>query len=135
MIKIGDKAIIEKQFTQEEVVSYARSSGDSNPVHFDTAYAKQTVFEKPIVHGLLAAGLFGGLLGSELPGNGTIHLGQEIRFLKPVFVGEKVKACIEVIQIREDKPIITFKCHMEKSDGSVAMEGKAVVMYKGSIFK
>jgi len=135
MIRTGDKAAIEKRFSQEEVIAYAKSSNDNNPVHFDQDYAKKTVFEKPIVHGMLAASLFGGLLGSELPGKGTIHLGQELKFINPVMVGEKVLATIEVIHIREDKPVYTFDCQLTKEDGSVAIRGTAVVIYRGEVFK
>ena len=133
-IKVGDTASVTKAFSQEEVTAYAKSSLDNNPVHYDLDYASKTFFKKPIVHGLFAAGLFGGLFGSKLPGRGTIHLGQELKFTKPVFVGEAVTAKIEIISIRDDKPIITFNCVIFKEDSSIAIEGKAVVMYKGEIF-
>jgi acyl dehydratase len=133
-IKIGNTTSIKKVFTKEEVIRYATSSMDENPVHFDENYASKTFFKKPIVHGLFAASLFGGLLGSKLPGRGTIQLGQELKFIKPVFVGEAVTALIEVVAIREDKPIITFNCVLIKEDTSIAIEGKAVVMYKGEVF-
>ncbi|MCK9612726.1 MAG: MaoC family dehydratase [Bacteroidales bacterium] len=135
MIKQGDKAAIEKIFSQEEVIAYAKSSNDNNPVHFDPDYAEKTPFAKPIVHGMLAASLFGGLLGSDLPGKGTIHLGQELKFIKPVMVGEKVLATIEVTHIREDKPVFTFDCILTKEDGSVAIQGTAVVIFRGEVFK
>ena len=133
-IRIGDKATLRKKFTQEEVIAYAKSSLDENPVHFDMDYASKTVFKKPIVHGLFAASLFGGLLGSKLPGKGTIHLGQELKFIKPIFIGEQVTATIEIIDIRNDKPIVTFNCYILKENNSIAIEGKAIVMYKGEFF-
>jgi acyl dehydratase len=133
-IKIGDKCSVSKYFSQEEVMSYAKLSLDNNPVHFDTNYAVKTMFKRPIVQGLLVASLFGGLLGSKIPGIGTIHLGQDLKFFKPVFVGEKVVATIEVISIRDDKPVITFLCQIIKEDMSVAIEGKAIVIYKGRYF-
>lgn len=132
--KLGEKSSFTKTFNQEEVIAYAKSSMDENPVHFDKEYARKTYFKKPIVHGLFVASLFGGLLGSRLPGKGTIHLGQDLKFIQPVFVGEKVTASIEIIHIREDKPIITFRCILVKEDTSVAIEGNAVVIYKGELF-
>ena len=132
--RIGDKVSLTKSFSQEEVMEYAKSSMDENPLHYDETYSQKTFFKKTIVHGLFAASLFGGLLGSKLPGRGTIHLGQELKFIKPIFVGEMVTATIEIIAIRDDKPVITVNCVMVKEDNSIAIEGKAVVIYKGEIF-
>ena len=133
-LSIGDIAEIEKFFSEEEVILYAKISNDSNPIHFDINYASQTSFKKPIVHGLLVASLFGGLLGTHLPGKGTIHLGQDLKFLAPVYVGEKVKAIIKIINIRKDKPIITFSSNCIKENGETAITGKSVVYYKGPFF-
>jgi enoyl-CoA hydratase len=133
-IMVGDTASQTKTFSQEEVTSYAKSSMDNNPVHYDLAYASKTYFKKPIVQGLFVSSLFGGLLGSKLPGRGTIHLGQTLKFVKPVFVGETVTAKIEVTNVRDDKPVITFKCVIFKEDSTVAIEGESVVMYKGEVF-
>lgn len=130
MIKVGEKASITKKFSQEEVDNYSKLSNDNNPLHNDLTYAAKTIFQKPIVQGLLVSSLFGGLLGSKNPGHGTIHLGQNLRFMKPVYIDENIKASIELIRIRKDKPILTFKCIVEKEDNSVAITGEAVVMYK-----
>ena len=134
-LNIGDFAEIEKIFSQEEVIIYAKMSNDTNPIHFDNNYASQTSFKKPIVHGLLVASLFGGLLGTQLPGKGTIHLGQDLKFLAPVYVGEKVKANIEIIHIRKDKPIITCSSICTKENGEIAITGESVIYYKGPFFK
>jgi enoyl-CoA hydratase len=133
-MNIGQKASVSKVFYPEEVKSFALSSEDSNPVHLDQVYASKTIFKRPIVHGMLAASLFGGLLGSELPGTGTIYLGQTLKFLKPNFVGDKIKAEIEIINIREDKPIYTFATRCYNSNGEITIDGEAVVMYKGETF-
>ena len=132
---IGQKANTIKAFTQEEVIEYAKISGDTNPIHFDEEHAKLTKFGKPIVPGLLVASLFGGLLGSKLPGNGTIHIAQTLSFKKPVFINENVNAVIEILSIREDKPIITFKVNCIKENGDIAITGESVVMYNGEFFK
>jgi 3-hydroxybutyryl-CoA dehydratase len=132
---IGDKASIKKTFSQEEIKSYSESSMDNNPIHYDFVFASKTIFKKPIVQGMLAASLFGGLLGSVLPGKGTIHLGQELKFLLPIFVDELVIATIIISEIRKDKPIIVFNCQIFKEDGRIATEGKAIVMYKGEYFR
>ena len=131
---IGMQARTEKVFNQEEVIAYSKTSGDINPIHYDPKYASKTIFKYPIVQGLLVTSLFGGLLGTTIPGPGTIHLGQNVRFSKPIFVGEKVLAEIELIAKRDDKQILTFKSLIYKENGEVAITGEEVVMFKGEIF-
>jgi acyl dehydratase len=129
-LNIGDNAFIIKRFSTENVKDYLALSGDTNPIHYDKEYALTTPFRSCIVPGLLVGSLFGGLLGSKLPGNGTIHIGQTMYFKKPVFVDEVIKATIEIINIRIDKPIITFSTVCHKGDGTIAIEGEAVVKYE-----
>lgn len=126
-IKLGQKAQIEKSFIENEVLTYTNSSGDTNPIHSDEKYASTTIFKKRIVPGLQVSSLFGGLLGSKLPGKGTIHLGQTLSFKKPVYINEKVTAIIEVVNIRLDKPIVTFKTVCYNSNNELAIEGEAIV--------
>lgn len=125
--KIGQKAEVYKSFNQDDVLNYIRCSGDNNPIHYDIDYADKSIFHGRIVPGLQVASLFGGLLGSKLPGEGTIHLGQTLSFKEPVFIGEMVKAEIEVMHIRQDKPIITFKTTCYKANSDIAVTGEAVV--------
>src|SRR5690606_18454710 len=120
--KVGDKASCKKIFTKEEVLNYALTCNDQNPIHLDQDFASKSIFKKNIVHGMLTASLFGGLLGTTLPGQGTIHLGQSLKFIKPVFVDEMIEAIIEIINIREDKPIITFRTYVLNSSGEVVLE-------------
>lgn len=128
---IGAKASVQKQFSLQEVEYYCKAiSGDSNPIHFDTAFAGDSVFGKCIVPGIMTTSLFGGLLGSELPGKGTIHLGQTSKFLLPVFVDEAITALIELIDIRKDKPIYTFRTKIVNSLQKTVLTGEAVVKYE-----
>ncbi|UCB55985.1 MAG: MaoC family dehydratase [Thiotrichales bacterium] len=125
--QVGDKSTLSKAFTQSEVEEFAKISLDDNPVHLDKEYAESTAFGQPIVHGLLVASLFSGLIGARLPGHGSVYLGQNISFKAPVFINEKIEASVEVVHVREDKPILTLKTLCVKSDGTVAIEGEAVV--------
>jgi len=134
-LSVGNHESTKKVFTQEEVNLYTKTSGDSNPIHYDLEYAKMTPFNKPIVPGLQVASLFGGLLGSKLPGKGTIHLAQTLQFLKPVYINEEVKATIKIVSIRSDKPVITFEVTCVKDNGEIALTGESVVIYKGEYFK
>ena len=126
-IKVGDKATLSKTFTESDVECFAKISLDDNPIHLNREYAEKTVFGQRIVHGLLVASLLSGLMGGKFPGHGTVYLGQSLNFMAPVYIDEKVEASVEVIKIREDKPIITLKTRCVKSDGTLAIDGEAVV--------
>ena len=126
-IKIGDKATLRKAFSKSEVECFAKISLDDNPIHLDREYSEGTVFGQPIVHGILVASLLSGLMGGKFPGHGTVYLGQTLKFMAPVYINEEVVASVEVVKIREDKPIITLKTQCVKSDGTIALEGEAVV--------
>ena len=125
--KVGDKATLSKTFTENEVKCFAEISLDDNPIHLDREYAEGTLFGQRIVHGILVASLLSGLMGGKFPGYGTVYLGQSLIFKAPVYIDEEVEASVEVIKIREDKPIITLKTKCVKSDGTVVLEGEAVV--------
>jgi enoyl-CoA hydratase len=125
--KVGDKSTLVKAFTEGEVEQFAKISFDDNPVHLNKEYAENTIFGQRIVHGLLVTSLFSGLIGGKLPGHGSVYLGQSIRFKSPVFINEKVEASVEVVKVREDKPIVTLRTLCLKSDGTIAIEGEAVV--------
>jgi acyl dehydratase len=127
-MKVGDKASLSKEFSKEEVLMFSKSTMDENPIHFDEAYASNSRFKKCIVQGPMVISLVGGVLGSTLPGNGTIYLSQFTKFLKPVFIGDNVTANVEVLKIREDKPIITLRTWVENQYGDCVIDGEAVVM-------
>lgn len=129
-INIGQSASVRKSFTEEEVNAFANLSLDFNPVHLDPEYASHTVFGKQIVHGVLVSSLFSGLLGKKLPGEGTIYLGQNLKFKKPIFIDQPVTAKVEVKAIREDKPIITLETTCVDENEEVLVSGEAVVMYE-----
>jgi enoyl-CoA hydratase len=125
--EIGQKASLTKRFGAAEVEAFAGLSEDFNPLHLDSAFAATTPFEQPIVHGMLLASLFSGLLGQQLPGKGTVYLGQSLSFKQPVFVGDEVTAEVEIIALRADKPIITLATRIVTTAGAFAVTGEAVV--------
>jgi len=126
-MKIGDRVSLSKVFTEEDVKQFATISTDTNPIHLDESYAAATAFGTRIVHGMLIASLFSGLIGVELPGEGSVYLGQSLRFKTPVPLGEQVAASVEIVKIREDKPIVTLRTICLNSAGQVVVEGEAVV--------
>jgi len=126
-LKVGDKATVVKIFTDEDVLDFSNLSLDKNPIHLDQSFAEKSIFGKKIVHGMLVASLFSGLLGMKLPGEGSIYLGQSLSFTAPIYIGDKVTATVEIIKIRPDKPIVTLRTFCVNSEGLVVVEGEAVV--------
>lgn len=127
-LKIGQKASITKKFTKEEVLSFSRLTFDTNPIHLNCEYASTTRFKKPIVQGPMVVSLIGGILGSYLPGPGSIYIHQETSFLKPLFIDEVVTAWVEVVHIREDKPVVTLKNWIEKENGEIVLKGTSIIL-------
>ena len=125
--QIGQKASLEKTFTDEDVKTFARISLDSNPVHLNDEYAESTIFKGRIVHGFLSGSLISAVIGTILPGEGTIYLNQTMNFRKPVRIGENIKATVEIIGIKEEKNILTLNTYCENELGEIVIEGSAVV--------
>ncbi|HBT4573101.1 MaoC family dehydratase [Klebsiella pneumoniae] len=125
---IGQKASFEKTITESDVLLFSGISGDINPVHINDMVAKQSIFGKRIAHGVLVSGLTSAVLGMQLPGEGTIYLGQDNKFRRPVFIGDTVKATCEVIEINLAKNIAKFSTTTTNQNNEVVIEGIAVVM-------
>lgn len=126
-MKLGESYLIEKRFTDQDVRNYAKLCGDINPIHLDDQIAKESIFKKRVVHGMLTASLFSTIIGNFLPGNGSIYLGQNCDFIKPVFLEEKVKAKLTLIE-KKEKNIVIFKTEVFNESGIKVVDGQAVVM-------
>ncbi len=126
-LNVGDKASLSKAFSEEEVFQFANISTDKNPLHLDTTFGETSIFGQRVVHGMLVASLFSGIIGMTLPGEGSIYLGQSLTFKAPVAIDEKVTASVEIINIRADKPIVTLRTICTNSKGMAVIEGEAVV--------
>lgn len=127
-LAVGDKASRTRTITDDDIKLFAQVSGDDNPVHLDEDYAADTQFGKRIAHGMLTVGMISAILGNDLPGHGTIYLGQEVKFRAPVFIGDTVTATVECIKYREDKRIATFSTTVTNQDGTTVIKGEAVVI-------
>lgn len=127
-LEIGVTASRTRTITAEDVENFAKVSGDTNPVHLDEAYAATTRFGKRIAHGMLTVSMVSAILGNDLPGVGTIYLGQDVKFKAPVYIGDEITVTIELVKYREDKRIATFSTTATGPDGTVVMEGEAVVI-------
>lgn len=125
---VGDEVQIEVQVTEEMVVQYAEVTGDKNPVHLDEEYAKTTRFGRRIAHGMLSAGFISQALAMHL-GPGGIYLGQTLKFLNPVFIGDLLEIKLKVLSIREEKGIgVVETLVIKKLTGETCVKGEATIM-------
>ena len=125
-LKIGDKASLSKTISEQDVSDFAHLSLDTNPLHLDEEYARQSRFGGRIVHGILGASLISAVIGTRL--GGPIYLSQSLKFLKPIHIGEKITATAEVIAIREDKNIVTLSTVVTNEQGETVIQGEALVL-------
>ena len=127
-LRIGDTAQFSKMVTENELEHFAQVTGDFNPVHFDQAYAENTLFKERIAHGILSIGFISALFGNIFPGPGTIYLTQEVKFLAPVRIGDTITAKVEVMEIISEKNRVKFKTTCANQNGQEVVIGTAWVM-------
>ena len=125
-LAIGQTASLGKTITEADILLYAAVSTDTNPVHINAEAAKASIFGERIAHGMLSAGLISAVLGTQLPGPGTIYMGQTLRFRAPVKIGETVTATVEVTALNPDKRRATLKTTCMVGE-EVVIEGEALV--------
>ncbi len=126
-IEIGMFRSLSKVVTDEDIQMFAQISTDRNPVHLDDDYAKDTMFGGRIAHGMLTAGLISAVVGEQLPGHGTVYLGQSLKFLGPVRPGDLVYAEVKVTEIDLAKQRVKMDCHCAV-DGKKVLAGEATVL-------
>ena len=129
-LELGAKASRTQIISDEVIRAFADLTGDHNPIHLDDSYAAGTRFGRRIAHGMLAASLISATLANDLPGSGTVYLSQSLQFKAPVYPGDTVTATVEVTALRPDKPLVTLVTTCTKQDGTVVLEGEAVVLFK-----
>ncbi|MDR1545698.1 MAG: MaoC family dehydratase [Deltaproteobacteria bacterium] len=114
--------------TAELIEAFALATGDLNPVHLDEAYAARSFFRRRVAHGLLPASLAAALLGTELPGPGTIYLSQSLEFQNPVFPGDAITARVEVCEKVDESRKLKMRTTAVKQDGRPVLDGWAWVL-------
>jgi phosphotransacetylase/acyl dehydratase len=124
-IRIGDTASLSHCVTQRDIDLFAEVSGDVNPAHVDPAYAETDMFHHIIIHGMWGAGLISAVLGTKLPGPGTIYLGQDLRFRHPVSIGDTITATLTVTEKKLEKGDVTLDCVCTNQHGEQVITGSA----------
>ena len=125
-LQIGQTASTSKTITEADILLFAAVSTDTNPVHIDAEAASRSIFKERVAHGMLSAGLISAVLGTKLPGPGTIYLGQTLRFRAPVKIGATVTATVEVTALQPEKRRATLKTTCTVA-GQAVIEGEAQV--------
>jgi len=128
--KVGDSGSYSQTISEASIAHFVGAVGDTNPLHLDAEYAKNSRFGQRIAQGVLVAGLISTVLGTKLPGVGTMYLGQNLKFLKPTYIGDTITATVRVKAIREDKPILTLETLCTNQRGERVIEGEATVLYE-----
>ena len=126
-LEVGLMRYLRKEITDRDIELFAEVSTDRNPVHLDDDYAQDTIFEGRIAHGMLTAGLVSAVIGEQLPGHGTIYLGQSLKFLAPVRPGDVVTAEVSVREIDYAKRRVTLDCRCLVGNTTV-LKGEALVL-------
>ena len=127
-LTIGQNAAFSKTISESDVYAFAGVTGDMNPAHLNAEYAKTTKFRERIAHGMLSASLLSTVLGTLLPGRGTIYLRQDVKFVNPVHFGDTITAIVEVIKKDERRNRVTLKTICLNQAGIVVIDGEALVI-------
>ena len=124
---VGQTASMSKTVTEYDVYTFAGVTGDFNPAHVNEAYAATTSFKKRIAHGMLSAGFVSAVLGTKLPGAGSIYAGQTMKFLAPVYIGDTVTATVTVKEIMEERRRLILTTEVANQNGVTVFTGEATI--------
>lgn len=127
-LEVGHSARLLRTVTLEDIQAFAAVSGDINPAHLNPEYADATMFHGVIAHGMLGAALISALFGTQFPGPGTIYLGQELKFTKPVRIGDTLTVLATVSEKDEEKKRVKMDCLVTNQKGEVVLKGAANLM-------
>jgi acyl dehydratase len=124
--RVGQRAERTREVTAADIERFTEISGDRNPLHYDEAAAKATAFGGIIVQGGITSAILNAVVAEDLPGPGTVFLHVDWNFRAPVRPGESITGAVEVLKVREDKPITELRTTVTRDDGTVALEGTAL---------
>jgi len=127
-LRIGQSAQLTRTLSMDDVLSFAAVSGDINPAHLDPVYAADTQMRTIVAHGMWTGTLFSAVFGNQLPGLGTIYLEQNLRFRRPVRVGDTITVHVVVRAKDEEKKHVEFDCMVDNQHGEAVVLGTARVL-------
>ena len=126
-LQVGDTARFSKTVSESDVYLFAGVTGDLNPAHVNEDFASNTFFKTRIAHGMLSASFISTVIGTMLPGPGSIYMRQEVSFLAPVKIGDTVTAIVEVAEIIADKKTVRLKTYCINQEKTTVVDGEALV--------
>ena len=126
-LKVGDSDRFSKTVTDADIYLFAGVTGDLNPAHIDETYAQGTFFKTRIAHVMLSAGFVSAVIGTRLPGPGTVYMRQTLDFLAPVRIGDTVTATVEGVEKIEEKKRVRLKTTCVNQEGVKVLDGEALV--------
>ena len=126
-MRVGQSAQFSKTVSESDVYLFAGITGDFNPAHVDEEYAAKTFFETRVAHGMLTASFISTIVGTMLPGPGSIYVSQEVNFLAPVKIGDTITTTAEVTELLSEEKRVRLKTYCTNQDGIVVIDGEAVV--------
>lgn len=127
-IQPGDSAAFTKTISESDVYLFAGITGDLNPAHVDAVSAAAGMFKQRIAHGMLTGSFVSTVLAMQLPGPGTIYVGQTLQFKAPVFIGDTITARVETIEKLEQRKWVKFRTTVTNQDGKLVVDGEATVI-------
>ena len=127
-VAVGDVAEVAYTVTAETIREFVTASGDDNPIHSDAAFAAGTRFGRVIAPGMLTGSFVSSVIGTRLPGPGTIYLSQSFRFLRPVYVGDRVAARVEIVERVTERNRLRLRTTCVNDGGELLLEGEAWVL-------
>lgn len=128
-LSVGLRASRVSVVSSDAIENFAQITGDRNPVHLDGEYARNTRFGERIAHGVMVAGYISAVLGNDLPGPGTIYLGQTLKFVKPVRIGDVITAYVQITAIDRERRRITLETKCTNQANDCVLSGEATVYF------
>ena len=129
-LEIGMSECLGKTITEADILNFAGVSLDVNPLHLNEEYAKKTMCKGRIAHGIIGAGLISAVIGTKLPGEGTIYLSQNLKFIAPVKIGDTITAKVEIVELNQEKKKVGLKTTCTNQNGVLVIDGEAKVLKK-----
>ena len=125
---VGQSAEFTKTISESDVYLFAGITGDHNPTHVNDIYAKQTRYKERICHGMLSSSLISTVIGTKLPGNGSIYVEQDLLFKAPVLFGDTISAVVETEEIDMEKNRVKLRTYCKNQNDIIVLDGYAVVI-------